>query len=88
MEDYFKSTKCINDNNKNKLDLKVSLRSHRAGKVSDWVNEVMASNISKAKNLSNEIKKQNFELLITRDLNKAKGIVLINMMELWRRDTD
>lgn len=48
----------------------------------------MASNISKAKNLSNEIKKQNFELLITRDLNKAKGIVLINMMELWRRDTD
>lgn len=73
IEGYFQGQKIINDQNRNKLDLKVSLRSRLAGEVSDWVNEVLNSNITEAKEMAENIKRQNFLLLITRDLNEAKS---------------
>ncbi|HHT7200688.1 DUF2075 domain-containing protein [Bacillus paranthracis] len=73
IETYFQGQQFIKDINRNKLDLKVSLRSRLAGQVSNWVNELLSSNIAKAKIMSEEIKSKNFQLFITRELNVAKS---------------
>lgn len=72
IEERFYGQQLIKDVNRNRLDLKVSLRSGLAGQVSNWVDEVLKSNIPKAKILAKEIKSEKFKLLITRDLKKAK----------------
>ena len=73
---HFQGAQFIEHIDRNKLDLKISLRSRLAGEVSNWVNEVLSSNIFKARSMSDEIKKQNFKLLITRDLNEAKDFCI------------
>lgn len=73
IESYFHGQQLIKDVKRNCLDLKVSLRSGLAGQVSNWVNEVLESNISKAKIMAEEIKRLCFHLLITRDLSEAKS---------------
>ena len=54
------------------LDLTKTLRSHIAEDVSLWVSELINGNISKANELSTQIIRQNFQLYITHDLDRAK----------------
>lgn len=59
-----------------KLNLNVSLRSHLAENVSDWVTNLLQNNIEKSFSLSETIHSQGFNMYITRDLNNAKNYCL------------
>lgn len=61
----------IEDKN-NSLDLTVSLRTHLAGDVSDFVNHVISGEIDEAKELVETIYEAGFTMLVTRDINAAK----------------
>ena len=56
----------------NKLDLTVSLRTHLAGDVSNFVNAVIRSDIAKAKSHTKGIFDEGFTMFVTRDLEAAK----------------
>lgn len=56
----------------NKLDLTVSLRTHLAGDVSNFVNAIIEGKISKARKNTKGILDAGFTMLVTRDLNVAK----------------
>ena len=56
----------------NKLDLTVSLRTHLAGDVSNFVNAIIEGNISKAKKYTKDIFDAGFTVFVTRDLEAAK----------------
>ena len=60
------------DDDNNNLDLTVSLRTHLAGDVSNFVNNIISGNIKKAKALVDDIKDAGFTMMITRDLDVAK----------------
>ncbi len=53
------------------LDLKVSIRSHTAGEVSNFVNKFIAGKLDEAKALIDKIPQQDFHMYYTRDLARA-----------------
>ena len=57
---------------RNKLDLTVSLRTHLAGDVSQFVNHLIAGEIHTASTYVEGIKAAGFTMLVTRDLEAAK----------------
>jgi len=54
------------------LDLTITLRSHRAESLHDWVSALLEGNISKAARFASRIKNQMFPMYLTRDLEQAK----------------
>ncbi|MBE2989099.1 DUF2075 domain-containing protein [Sneathia sp. DSM 16630] len=54
------------------LDLKVSIRSHTAGEVSNFVNKFIAGELDEAAALVEKIPQQDFHMYYTRDLYLAK----------------
>ena len=56
----------------NKLDLTVSLRTHLAGDVSNFVNAIIEGDIAKAKTHTKSIFDAGFTMFVTRDLDTAK----------------
>lgn len=54
------------------LDLTVSLRSHRADSLHEWVVALLAGQISEAARLAHKIQAQMFPMYLTRDLDDAK----------------
>jgi len=57
------------------LDLSTSLRSHIAEDVSQWASELLMGNLKTTHDLMKNIYEQNFNLYVTRDLDKAKRYV-------------
>ena len=55
------------------LDLTVSLRTHLAGDVSDFANSLIDGNIEKARSYVESIYEEGFSMVITRNLDAAKG---------------
>lgn len=55
------------------LDLKVSIRSHTAGEVSNFVNKFIAGELDAAAALIDKIPQQDFHMYYTRDLSRAKS---------------
>ena len=55
------------------LDLKVSIRSHTAGEVSNFVNKFIAGELDEAAVLVEKIPQQDFHMYYTRDLSRAKS---------------
>jgi len=58
-----------------KLDLTISLRSHIAEYVQDWVKCLLAGAIDKAGAISQNIRKQGFDMYITQNIEAAKDYV-------------
>lgn len=56
-----------------KLDLNVSLRSHLADDVSEWVANLLDANIEEAAYISKDIHNQGFNMYVTRNLTRAKN---------------
>lgn len=54
------------------LDLKISIRSHTAGEVSNFVNAFVAGDMNTAKELFMKIPRNDFHMYYTRDLERAK----------------
>jgi hypothetical protein len=54
------------------LNLTLSLRTHRAEHVQDWVAALIAGNIAQARVLSYALKAQAFDMYVTSDLLRAK----------------
>jgi len=54
------------------LDLTISLRSHRADSLHEWVVALLAGQISEAARLANKIQSQMFPMYLTRNLDDAK----------------
>ena len=54
------------------LDLKVSIRSHTAGEVSNFVNKFVAGDIAGAAQIYKQIPHEDFHMYYTRDLERAK----------------
>ena len=54
------------------LDLTVSLRSHRADSLHEWVVKLLAGQVSDAARLANNIQAQMFPMYLTRSLDDAK----------------
>lgn len=57
----------------NLLDLTVSLRTHLAGDVSTFVNNIISEDFEAARNLVSNIYNQGFSMFVTRDLEAAKN---------------
>ncbi|MFC1947533.1 DNA/RNA helicase domain-containing protein [Chloroflexota bacterium] len=57
------------------LDLTVSLRSHLAEDVQDWVSNLLDGDLKIAKALSQYLEDQGFDIYITQDLDQAKDYV-------------
>ena len=55
------------------LDLKVSIRSHTAGGVSNFINKFIAGDLNEAAALLDMIPQQDFHMYYTRDLSRAKS---------------
>ena len=55
------------------MDLKVSIRSHTAGEVSNFVNKFIAGELDEAAALVEKIPQQDFHMYYTRDLSRAKS---------------
>lgn len=58
------------------LDLKVSIRSHTAGEVSNFVNKFIAGELEQATQILGKIPEQDFHMYYTRDLERAKNYCL------------
>lgn len=54
------------------LDLKVSIRSHTAGEVSEFINQFIAGDIDAAAKLIKKIPQEDFHMYYTRSLERAK----------------
>lgn len=72
LRDVFPHRKIIDNENRNALNLAVSLRTHVAGDVSFFANALVAGEITKAKSYAEKIKKQKFKMYVTRDLERGK----------------
>lgn len=70
--DVFPGKSFIQHDERNTLNLTTSLRTHLAGDVSDFVNELIDGNISAASIISKELKRQGFTMYVTRDLRHGK----------------
>lgn len=68
----FKDQTVVKTKSRNKLDLTVSLRSHLAGDVSNFVNHLIDGNAAVASQYVPEITGQGFSMFVTRNLETAK----------------
>ena len=59
-----------------RLDLTVSLRTHRATRVQDWVAALLNADIGEATRHAAELSQTGFDLYVTSDLLRAKRYVL------------
>ena len=59
----------------NVLDLSVSLRSHLAEDVAQWISTILAGDLLHAKVLSDRVRNQGFDVYITQDINVATNYV-------------
>ncbi|UCC16749.1 MAG: DUF2075 domain-containing protein, partial [Dehalococcoidales bacterium] len=59
----------------NELDLTVSLRSHLAEDVQDWVSHLLDGDLKTTKALAQRLNDQGFDIYITQDLEQAKDYV-------------
>ena len=57
------------------LDLSITLRSHLAEDVAEWVAAILAGNLTQAKILSERVISQGFDVYITQDINVATNYV-------------
>ena len=73
LDSYFKDHKLLDNIEKDSFDLTVSLRSHLSGTVSEFVNYLMAGEIEKASQLTDEIYAEGYNMYCTRNLDDAKG---------------
>ena len=64
-----------NDHKNNVLDLNVTLRSHIAEKVPEWVQYLLEGNFSEARKLSVILNKEGFDLYVTNDISTAANYV-------------
>lgn len=71
IKDYFRKNYIVKDN----LHLKISLRTHCAIMVQDFVTSILDNNISKAKDIFLKLDQEQYPLYITRSLNIAKKYV-------------
>ncbi len=55
------------------LDLDVSIRSHRAARIQDWITALLAGDLEGARTWANQLVGQDFRLDLTRDLEQAKN---------------
>ena len=62
-------------NYRDEFDLSTSLRSHIAEDVSQWASDLLMGNLKNSHDLMKKIYEQNFNLYVTRDLEKAKRYV-------------
>jgi DUF2075 family protein len=67
----------INCNKKTDLHLAVSLRSFRSEKLSEFIENLIALNFEKSKLLYHQLK-ENYPIVITRNLEKAKEFIKTN----------
>ena len=72
LKKYFSDSKVTTSE---KLDLTITLRSHIAEDADKWVSLLLDSQIENAKKISEKIKKDGFEIYITRNLEDAKTYV-------------
>lgn len=72
LDEYFKDHKLLDNIEKDSFDLTVSLRSHLSGTVSEFVNYLMAGEIEKASQLTDEIYVEGYNMYCTRNLQDAK----------------
>lgn len=56
-----------------RLNLDVTLRSHRAEQTHHWVASLLDGQLAECKTLSSQLMQQGFELYVTRDLEAAKA---------------
>lgn len=68
----FEGLPLLENENRSALNLSMSLRTHRAGDVSRFVNALISGDISAARELSAAIKSQGFSMYVTRDLSHGK----------------
>ena len=68
----FENDQKIIEGDNNTLDLTVSLRTHLAGDVSNFVNNIISADIKGAKALVDKISEAGFTMLVTRDIAAAK----------------
>ncbi len=68
----FSDLPLLNLENRNALNLSMSLRTHLAGDVSTFVNALISGDIATARLLSSGIKAQGFTMYVTRDLSHGK----------------
>ena len=73
LDSYFKDHKLLDNIEKDSFDLTVSLRSHLSGTVSEFVNYLMAGEIEKASQLTDEIYAEGYNMYCTRNLDDAKN---------------
>lgn len=73
LDSYFKDHKLLDNIEKDSFDLTVSLRSHLSGTVSEFVNYLMAGEIEKASQLTDEIYSEGYNMYCTRNLDDAKN---------------
>jgi len=59
----------------NVLDLSVSLRSHLAEDVAQWISAILDGDLGHAKVLSDRVREQGFDVYITQDINVATNYV-------------
>ena len=59
----------------NVLDLSITLRSHLAEDVAQWISALLEGDLTKAKILSEQVSKQGFDIYVTQDLNVASNYV-------------
>lgn len=71
-DETFSGAKLLQLENRQRLDLTTSLRTHLASDVSNFVNFLMDGNIKEARALLPEINKAHFHFYITHDLEEAK----------------
>ena len=69
----FKDQKVVKTKSRNRLDLTVSLRSHLAGDVSNFVNHLIDGHDAVAAQYVPEIIGQGFSMFVTRNLEAAKA---------------
>lgn len=67
------------------LNLTLSLRTHRAERVQDWVAALISGDITKASNLSRSLKAQAFDMYLTPDLLRAKRYAFDRYAETDKR---
>lgn len=72
LQNIFSNNYAINSN----LDLTVSLRTHAAMKLQDFVNTLIDNNINSAKKAYCELKSEQYPIYLTRNLDSAKAYVI------------
>jgi hypothetical protein len=63
------------------FNLTTSLRTHQALTLQSWVEQLLANNISTAKNLASQLYNEDYPIYLTRDLEKAKQHVKLKYQD-------